>query len=349
MLFIGLLQTQQLFAHEGRPVFIELKERASSITDSNTVTKATSVEASPQNSSFELRWKIPPVLATEFLPNISLIAEPCVVNSQQQTNVIKPSLIGKKDYRCSSTPNHLAISISYPDTNPALSSLIVYYDITGESKSIFSGPEQQLVHLPNNLSAFNVAKLYIVGGIKHIAFGYDHLLFVVCLMFIAVSISRILLTVTGFTIGHSITLIVSSFNLISVPILFVEMLIALSIVVLAAEILRAGIKQKSSSLTWRYPIIVASSFGLLHGLGFASTLSQLGIPSDNKITAVLFFNLGIELGQIIFVVIIVAISTLLKQLIQSKATLQIGSKVAVYSIGVLASYWLFERFYGFLV
>ena len=335
-MFVVLFVTQQINAHEGRPVFVELKEKSSN------------QEPVSEPVYYQLQWKIPPVLANEQLPIISLQAEQCELLQRTQLFNIKPSLIGKKEYKCNGSIKDIAISINYPDANPALSSLIIIYDAAGNSKSIFSGPEQQLVQIPNKLSGFDVAKQYIEAGLKHIAFGYDHLLFVLCLMLIAVSVSRILITVTGFTIGHSVTLALSSYNLINIPVMFVELLIALSIVILAAEIIRSNQSRPNQanrrpSLTWRYPVIVATSFGLLHGLGFATVLNQLGLPQSHKLTAVLFFNLGIEIGQIMFISIILLMSLILVRLIQSKTVLNKMKMIGVFIIGILSSFWLFER------
>jgi len=109
---------------------------------------------------------------------------------------------------------------------------------------------------------------------------------------------KLLVTITGFTIAHSITLALSALNLVRLPIPPVEAVIALSVVYLAMEIAL----QKKDSLTYRYPIAVSSSFGLLHGFGFAAVLADIGLPQVEIVTSLLFFNIGVELGQIIFVI-----------------------------------------------
>ncbi len=121
---------------------------------------------------------------------------------------------------------------------------------------------------------WEVAKTYLLFGIEHILSGYDHLLFIACLIFTAGTWQRILLTITGFTIAHSITLTLAALGLVRIPMAPIEAVIALSIVFLAREIAL----DRRDTLTWRYPIIVSSSFGLLHGFGFASALSEIGLP-----------------------------------------------------------------------
>ncbi len=176
---------------------------------------------------------------------------------------------------------------------------------------------------------------------RHILGGYDHLLFVACLIFIARSPRRILVTITGFTIAHSITLALSTLEWVRVPVPPVEVVIALSIVFVAREIAR----EKRDSLTWRYPIAVSSSFGLLHGFGFAAVLRDIGLPQIELPTALLFFNLGVEVGQIIFVtgLLIVALGgARILRLGQAASHRRLEQFVA-YGVGCMAVFWTFER------
>ena len=138
-------------------------------------------------------------------------------------------------------------------------------------------------------TTLDVAKTYISFGIEHILEGIDHLLFVACLIFIAGSWKRILITITGFTAAHSITLSLAALNIISIPILAVEAVIALSIVFLAREI----VQQRRDILTWRYLVLVSITFGLLHGFGFASAHGDIGLPQNEIPTAFLSFNIGV--------------------------------------------------------
>jgi hydrogenase/urease accessory protein HupE len=153
-----------------------------------------------------------------------------------------------------------------------------------------------------SLSRLEVARTYTVFGIEHILGGIDHLLFIACLVLIAGTGRRILITITGFTLAHSITLTLAALELVLLPIPPIEAVIALSIVFLAREIAL----QRRDTLTWRYPIAVSASFGLLHGFGFASALSEIGLPQTEIPAALLAFNVGVEIGQILFVGVIIA-------------------------------------------
>lgn len=195
-------------------------------------------------------------------------------------------------------------------------------------------------------TAMDVARTYAVLGIEHIWAGVDHLLFVACLIFIAGTWKRILVTVTGFTIAHSITLALAALNLMRLPVPPVEATIALSIVFLAMEIS----KKRRDSLTWRYPIFVSSAFGLLHGFGFASALGIIGLPQTEIPTALLCFNVGVEVGQILFVLALIIATRLVVTVapkLKEPELVALVTRAAVYAIGTSASYWMFERIVGF--
>ena len=147
--------------------------------------------------------------------------------------------------------------------------------------------------------ALEVARTYFALGVEHILAGVDHLLFVLGLLFLVGSWGRLIGTVTAFTVAHSLTLAAATLGLVYVPQKPVEAAIALSIAFVAADILRTDDARKS--LTRRAPWIVAFVFGLLHGLGFAGALSDVGLPEHAVPLALLFFNLGVELGQLLFI------------------------------------------------
>ena len=192
------------------------------------------------------------------------------------------------------------------------------------------------------LHAENTALTYTVLGIEHILGGPDHLLFVLCLLFIARSGKKLLWCITGFTIAHSITLIAASLDWVAIPIPPVEAAIALSIVFLASEI----IKRREASLSLRYPATVSSSFGLLHGFGFASVLSDIGLPAEETVLALLSFNVGVEIGQLLFVaalyVLWFAAATVAQNLKAENLRIPLG-----YGCGVMATIWLVERLAAF--
>ncbi|NRB39152.1 MAG: HupE/UreJ family protein [Pseudomonadales bacterium] len=189
-------------------------------------------------------------------------------------------------------------------------------------------------------SSWQTIASYTLFGIEHILEGYDHLLFVLCLLLIASSLKKLLWAITGFTLAHSITLVLSTLNIIQLPIVVVEAVIALSIVFLATEIVKnSRSSSKKDSLTYRYPVAVSSSFGLLHGFGFASVLLELGLPQQDQFLALAFFNVGVEIGQLLFIAVALLLIAAMKKIIN----LRKYQRFNAYLIGSIASMWLIER------
>jgi len=198
------------------------------------------------------------------------------------------------------------------------------------------------------VGALAVASTYTVLGVKHIVFGWDHLAFVMLLVLISGTVRRILWAVPGFTLAHSLTLALATFDVIAVPVSLVEALIALSIAVLAAEIAL----QNERSLAWRAPALVSSAFGLLHGLGFASALREVGIPQHEVPLSLLFFNLGVELGQLAFVLALLLAFAIWRWIAdegrQTSRILPAMTPRLVYPVGILGGFWTIERAASFL-
>ncbi len=197
---------------------------------------------------------------------------------------------------------------------------------------------------------WDVVNTYLMFGIEHILNGFDHLLFVACLIFIAGTWRRILVTITGFTIAHSITLTLAGLELVRLPIPPIEATIALSIVFLAREIAL----DRRDTLTWRYPIAVSSSFGLLHGFGFASALADIGLPQSEIPAALLAFNIGVEIGQVLFVACVLLIFWLTTQglkvlTINSENWTKKIEKPIAYTVGSVTMFWTIERVSGFWI
>ena len=188
-------------------------------------------------------------------------------------------------------------------------------------------------------SWLDAAQRYTVLGVEHILLGIDHLLFVLALLLIVRGPWMLVKTVTAFTVAHSITLALATLGFINVPSRPVEAAIALSIVFLCVEIVHA--RQGRIGLAVRYPWVVAFAFGLLHGLGFASALSEIGLPQSEIPIALLFFNIGVEIGQLMFVAVVLGIIWGLRQL--RPISWGWASAVPAYIIGMIATYWLFER------
>jgi hydrogenase/urease accessory protein HupE len=293
--------------------------------------------------SFTVRWKAPSSIGPQNQPEVSL-GEGCVLASEAKLPRSAGSAIRR--YRCDADPAGTALRVDYPAFNPAVSTLIRVSRLSGQKHSLVAPPDQTDVILPASETLGAVGRNYLRLGVEHILQGYDHLLFLICLLLIAGTARRILITITGFTIAHSMTLALSALGVLRVPVPPVEAAIALSIVFLAVEIVRGD----QSSLTYRYPIAVASSFGLLHGFGFAAVLGEAGLPQTEVLGALLFFNLGVELGQILFVAGATALYLLVRlagraSLGRDAAIDALGQlrKPAAYLAGIGASFWMVQR------
>ena len=202
--------------------------------------------------------------------------------------------------------------------------------------------------------AGEVAATYLRLGVEHILFGFDHLLFVLALVILVRDWRRVAVTVTAFTIAHSMTLAAATLGFVNVPGPPVEATIALSIMLVAVEILNA--RAGKPSLTARLPWLVAFSFGLLHGFGFAGALAEVGLPQHAIPVALLFFNLGVEIGQLGFVVAVLTAGSLFRAAMALRLepaliqrTVNRLDVIAAYMIGTVAAFWLIERTSAFFV
>lgn len=179
-----------------------------------------------------------------------------------------------------------------------------------------------------------IARAYLVLGIEHILTGTDHLLFVIGLLFLVGFNKRLLWTITAFTAAHSLTLASSALGWLVLRPPPVEATIALSIVLVASEALHRG-----PTLARRWPALVAFLFGLVHGLGFAGALKEIGLPDNHLLVALLTFNVGVELGQLATV----AAAWLLWRVAARWPLLAQARTAALYGIGSVAAYWSWLR------
>lgn len=202
--------------------------------------------------------------------------------------------------------------------------------------------------------ALEITRTYLVLGVEHILLGIDHLLFVLALLMLVKGSWRLVATITAFTLAHSITLAAATLGFVSVPRPPVEAVIALSIVFVACEIVHR--RQGRSGLTERWPWVVAFTFGLLHGFGFAGSLHEVGLPHNAIPLALLFFNAGVEIGQLLFIASVMAaltgaafIGRRLSQIgIDPKPAYAASESAAAYAIGSVAAFWLIDRTLNFV-
>jgi hydrogenase/urease accessory protein HupE len=200
-------------------------------------------------------------------------------------------------------------------------------------------PRQPRSPIPTRPSAWGVAGTYLTLGVEHILKGVDHLMFVLALLLLTKGTWRLVKTVTAFTVAHSVTLGLATLGIVYVPSRPVEAVIALSIVFVAVEIVQA--RRGRAGLAAEMPWIVAFVFGLLHGFGFAGALSEVGLPEGHIPVALLFFNLGVEAGQLLFVAAVLAVVACARRI--RVAWPRWAELVPPYAIGSLAMFWVIQR------
>lgn len=307
-----------VWPHEIRPGYLEIKE--------NT------------DHSLQITWK-QPILGEYGVPLKPSISSGWLVDSLALISYTQTYLI--KHWKIQSTHETLeGQTITVNGLEKTITDVFVQITLLNDvSYTYLIKPIQPFVKL-------NLAKpqpppvwQYIKLGIYHIWSGYDHLLFVLGLLLLVKNRSRLFWTITAFTIAHSITLALSTLQIIHVPGEFIEAVIALSIVFLAVELLRHY--QGTEGLTSHYPWLVSFFFGLVHGIGFAGALQDVGLPQNNIPLALFLFNVGVEVGQVAFVfVMLLLLAGIQKSKIQMP---QWSFKISAYVIGTLAMYWLIER------
>ena len=227
--------------------------------------------------------------------------------------------------------------------------LFRFQRLSGATQVSRMSPDAPAVLIEETPGRFQVSWTYTVLGVQHILEGIDHLLFVACLFLVAGISRKLVITITGFTVAHSMTLALATLDIVRIPVPPVEAVIALSIVFLAREI--AG--HKEDSLTYRYPVAVSMSFGLLHGFGFAAVLNEVGLPASDIPLALLFFNVGVEVGQLLFIAGLIAVVMVFRRITNSWHEHPLAHRrtewVTAYAIGTVASWWTIERILGFWV
>ena len=237
-------------------------------------------------------------------------------------------------------PGGLTGDVVGVDDLPAakINALLTIERLDGEKIQTVLSPRSPSFTVPAQPSGWEVVRGYATLGIDHILTGPDHLLFVFGLLLL-VSASRLLVqTITAFTLGHSLTLSAAALHAANVPSRPVEVLIALSVLVLAVELARNADRP---TLLRRFPWAMAVAFGLLHGFGFAGALAEAGLPAGDVPLALVSFNGGIEIGQLAFVGAVLTAGMLCRRWLPAMGGR--STRVAVYAMGVLSAFWCFER------
>lgn len=234
-----------------------------------------------------------------------------------------------------------SIGVSDLDVSRTVALVRVELADGGLARALLDGARPSMI-VPEREGRLEVAWSYFHLGVEHLLTGLDHLLFVLGLCLLVTERRSLLWTITAFTVGHSVTLTLATLGLVRFPQSIAETAIALSIVLLAAEILRESDDPGAEpSLLRRRPWAMAFTFGLLHGLGFAGALAEVGLPESEIPLALLSFNVGIEVGQLAFVAVLLACAWIGRPLLARLPERSV--RLPAYAIGSLAAFWFFSR------
>lgn len=311
----ALARPVMVLAHESRPLYLQISEASA---------------LSGNDHHYTLLLRAPPSLAADNRP-APVLPDDC--RSQAQGQLVQVA--------CRQPLAGRTIGIAFPRFNPAITTLIRVSLANGEIHQKLLPPSESRWEIPARQTTSAIAGEYTWLGVVHILQGWDHLLFLLCLLMLAGTLKRTLITVSGFTLAHSLTLALTTLGIVRLPGPPVEAVIALSILFLAAEISRG----RRDTLAWRWPVLVSTLFGLIHGFGFAAVLNEVGLPQSEIGTALLFFNVGVEIGQLIFVAAMLGLFLVLRR--WPAFPLARAQQVMIYGVGSLAAFWTLQRIASF--
>ena len=299
-------------AHEIRPAYLEISEQA--------------------EDNFQIIWK-QPVIDGRRLVVDPVLPETCAPQSEPQTGLLDGAIISRWTVACDMRSGEILIS-GLERTLTDVFVKLSYLD--GDQRTAVLKPASPGLDLSTAQAA--AAPAYIRLGFEHILSGPDHLLFVAGLL-VLVRLRKLFWVITAFTLAHSLTLALTMFGLVSLAPGPVETMIAISIVLIAVEAVAA--LDGRAGLSSRWPWLVSFSFGLLHGFGFAGALGEIGLPESAELAALVFFNIGVELGQIAFIcTLLILVWGLLRLIGDRLETLQ---RATAYTVGIAGVFWTFER------
>jgi hydrogenase/urease accessory protein HupE len=317
-------------AHEVRPAFLEIRELG------------------PE--TFDVLWKVPARGEYRLSLHVRLPGE--CSGAPQEGSFVGAAFVEKWQVKC---PGGLVgREISIEGLSATRTDVLVRIErADGTTQTTRLTPEQVSFEVAAAPSGFEVSKTYFVLGVEHILLGVDHLLFVLGLLFLVGNWKQLVGTITAFTVAHSITLAGATLGLVYAPQAPIEATIALSVMFVAAEVLHRA--QGKVGLAARAPWIVAFVFGLLHGFGFSGALREVGLPQKDIPLALLFFNVGVEAGQLMFIAAVVLVLSAVTRLLRKPGHGEHGPwyseamiRVPVaYVIGSVAAFWTVQRVVGF--
>lgn len=322
MILLPCLWTLPLLAHEARPAYLQLSQRSS--------------------ESYDVLWKVPGLGERQRLALHVVFPDGTTTTTLPHVTFANNSFIERSRVRREGGLDGTAIRID--GLSATLTDVLVRLErLDGTTHTIRVSPAYPEFVIEATPGRWDVARTYSWLGVEHILLGIDHLLFVLALVILVSGARRLFWTITAFTAAHSLTLAAATLGWMHVPPPPVEASIALSIVFLASEIVHA--RAGRPGLSYRQPWIVAFLFGLLHGLGFAGALSEVGLPANAIPLALLFFNIGVEIGQLLFITAVLVLMASAKRLRLPQS--EWSWKLPVYGIGTVAAYWTIDRVAGF--
>lgn len=316
LLFAGL----PVHAHESRPAYLEINETAA--------------------GHYEVLWRTPVLsgmrlpVALRFPAHTQTVGEPTLhelndsLIERRVIDVGPDGLVGQR--------------IDFVGLQASITDVLVRVSrLDGTITTTLVQPPRPWLDISATPGAFSVAGAFLIHGVEHILGGFDHLLFVFGLLLLVRGGWMLVKTVTAFTLAHSLTLALAALGALHLPGPPVEATIALSILLLAVEIAR--LNRGEPGFTARWPWVVAFCFGLLHGFGFAGALAQIGLPQRDLPLALFTFNVGVEIGQLLFVGLVLIMGALLRRSWLPRPVLVHARAMATFGLGTLAAFWFFER------
>jgi hypothetical protein len=317
VLALGVVRPSRVRAHETRPAYLEIKETAP--------------------NQYELLWRTP-VSAGMRLPVILRLPSDTKDLKPPANEELTDSLVER---RWVSVPDGITQKrIDFPGLESTITDVVVHTELLdGRRFTTIVHPSHSWVEIPASETRRMVVANYVLHGIRHISLGADHLLFLLGLLLIVKDRWMLLKTVTAFTVAHSLTLALATLGYANAPIVPLNAAIALSILFLGPEIVRSW--RGRSTFTIRHPWVVAFAFGLLHGFGFASALTSTGLPRPELLLALVSFNVGVELGQLSFVLLVLLLERAFRILeIRWPRWVEL---VPGYTVGSLGAFWTVQR------
>lgn len=317
LVLTALILAPAALAHEIRPAFLQVREIEPNL--------------------YDFLWKTPARGDMRLALNVIQPGE-CANASEPRSMLVDGAVIQRWRARCEG--GLVGKTLAVENLAQTLTDTIVRIELLGRSpQTLRLTPDEPSAAIPDRQPWTDVAITYFRLGVEHILLGFDHLMFVLALLLLIRNVKRLVGAVTAFTIAHSLTLAGTTFGWVKLASAPVEATIALSIMFLAVEIMRVGAGRES--LTAKLPWLASFAFGLLHGFGFAGALREIGMPEDAVAISLLFFNLGVEAGQLVFVCVVLFGLTAWRRI--SLPSPAWAWRAPVYVIGVTSAFWFVER------